>query len=216
MKTTDKLAINVPFQGFYYSLYDQAVDAEFDQTVDGIVEDAGLDASDIGDALRRHCRFNVAYTEIAKKYLDAVNTVITEEIGFNPEIEWEEMTSPKEYNFETDRIFGKITGAKLKELLKACDKAELDAIIHDRFTSRSGFMSFYPNSLAEWTKKPISAWDHNQLGTVLLCVLGRIDDWENVFFDETQRGDVFSQAFDNCVDWPAFDADIETLKNGKD
>ena len=46
-------------------------------------------------------------------------------------------------------------GNKLKELEKK---------IEDRFTSRSGFISFYKNSIDLWTKD-FKEWDCNMIGT---------------------------------------------------
>ena len=43
-------------------------------------------------------------------------------------------------------------------------KKELEKKIQNRFTSRSGFNSFYKNSLDLWTKD-YSEWDLNQIGT---------------------------------------------------
>ena len=43
-------------------------------------------------------------------------------------------------------------------------KKELENKIKERFTSRSGFNSFYKNSIDLWTKD-YSEWDHNQIGT---------------------------------------------------
>jgi hypothetical protein len=136
---------------------------------------------------------------------------------------FESMDSPREYNFSTDRIYGEVPLKVVRELFrrsKAEGHATLTAIIARRFTSRSGFMSFYPSDLAEWLAKagPLAEWDHNQLGTLFLAGLAMAgqafgdgspydsDTPEGRLYDETVRDEGAYQAWESCVDWPAFEA----------
>jgi hypothetical protein len=46
----------------------------------------------------------------------------------------------------------------------------LNKVIRERFTSRSGFISHYPNHISDWPR--IEEWDHNHVGTVMAAYLG--------------------------------------------
>lgn len=74
--------------------------------------------------------------------------------GFN--IIFNEIVSPREYNFFTDRIFCTLEIENLSEFLGdlvvlafAC-KDELEKMIRDNHTSCSGFISLMSNKLDEW------------------------------------------------------------------
>ena len=90
-----------------------------------------------------------------------------------------ELSSPKYYNFSTDRIFVKISCKFIEELKKKIDKFALGKAILEQFTSRDGFISFYSNDVNEWLgqKEP---WDHNQVCLLLevLLVSKYGEDWE--------------------------------------
>jgi hypothetical protein len=80
------------------------------------------------------------------------------------------MDSPRFYNFETDRIYAKNTKKQVRALRKHVADNNLQKVIEDRFTSRSGFISYYDNDLKAWSKDA-GAWDHNQVETLLLAVM---------------------------------------------
>ena len=76
------------------------------------------------------------------------------------------MESPREYNFQTDRLFIELPEASAVAFVNyilANHKEELENLIEQRFTSRSGFISHYNNTLEAWGDP--SEWDYNQLGT---------------------------------------------------
>ena len=70
-------------------------------------------------------------------------------------------------SFETDRIFIEIEENHCIEFIEHIVKnykKELEKRIEDRFRSRSGFISFYKNSIDLWTKD-FKEWDCNMIGT---------------------------------------------------
>ena len=86
---------------------------------------------------------------------------------FTLKAEYNLLTSPREYNFETDRIFIDIEKNHAIDFIKYIIKnykKELEKKIKDRFTSRDGFISFYKNSLDLWIYD-YSEWDCNMIGT---------------------------------------------------
>ena len=149
------------FSGFYESIHDDI----FDREEEWIIEDnPGHDYDD----------FRFKYDEVGycKKYVSAISSEI------ELKMEFMELTSPREYNFTTDKISVWITTKELKKISSVLESETLSKLIKKRFTSRDGFMSFYSNHILDWKEKKIQDWDCVELGTLL-------DAWiiENESFD---------------------------------
>ena len=86
-------------------------------------------------------------------------------------IEFETMTSPRFYNFETDRLFcfgdRRVFDIMLRLARNDENRAAWDEAIAARHSSYDGFRSHYPNRDSEW---PVSIcdFDHNHLATLFL------------------------------------------------
>jgi len=138
------------FSGFYESIHDGA----FDDEETRIIEDyPGHNWDDF--------RFKYDRIGYCKNYVSA----IASEIGLK--LEFMELTSPREYNFTTDKISVYITNKELKIISSALNSDTLKNIIKKRFTSRDGFMSWYSNDIEEWKEKPVKDWNCVELGTLL-------------------------------------------------
>ena len=71
------------------------------------------------------------------------------------------MSSPREYNFRTDRI-SVLINVNLSKLKKICftdNSAEFNKYLADNWTSYSGFISFIPNNLYRFKDKYINRPD---------------------------------------------------------
>lgn len=149
----------VPFSGFYNTVHDDAIDQEvkqmFSDRATGWHENEGLES-----ALFGMCNYTKVFNSYAKAYCEAFAG------GFGiPSLKFVEMNSPREYNFETDRVFAKITLKDAKRLRDGLDKGKFRALAAEKFTSRSGFWSFYDPDTTTWG--PLNTWDANQVGTIL-------------------------------------------------
>ena len=150
----------VPFAGFYYSAHDRHVDYCEDtlmQDIDG----------EVNNTLYEMFCCNVDHHEVHLKYAARFTEWLSHYLGVR--LEFEEMKSPRFYNFETDRIFAKLSRADFCKLLKKVRGAKLKEITKKMFTSRSGFISFYSNEISDWGR--IDTWDHNQCGAVLAAAV---------------------------------------------
>ena len=157
------------FSGFYESIHDDV----FDREEEWIIEDnPGHDYDD----------FSFKYNRIGycKNYVRTISSEL------DIEMEFMELTSPREYNFSTDQISVYIDTKTLKKISSVLNSETLKDIIKKRFTSRDGFLSFYSNDIEEWKEKKIQDWDCVELGTLL-------DAWiiENESFD-------YWDNLDNC------------------
>ena len=196
--------INIPFAGFYNSKYSGELDAVQERFVEYEVEkNPGLNPDIPNEALWKAADYGKAFDHIARAYVDPFNQYILDEYELDLDLKFESMTSPREYNFTTDRIFCEISEENVRKLREAVSDPALRLAIKERFTSRSGFISSYPNRLEDWP--PLEQWDHNELGTLLVALLGEGGDWEWEIWERMSDRNVFDTAFDNCVDWKKFD-----------
>lgn len=229
MTKIEKLIVNLPFDGFYESAYSDIIDREDESWGEYEAEEyepswpepLQLDASDLAELLYHHTDYKGAHNQIARDYVDAFDCVAGEALGISRKgkpslcLEFESMSSPREYNFETDKIFAYIPAVIVRRLFKISRDnmhAMLAATIQERFTSCSGFISFYSNDIAAWLEKPVESWDHNELGTLLIAVL-KLSDFNEV--EVLERTSESSSAWDSAVDWQAFEAARLELRREK-
>ena len=146
----------IPFSGFYYSLHDSALDS----TLESIFSD---DNGDTRPEILRHAFDATKWREVHNAYAAEYAAAFAAE--FNLSLQFENMKSPREYNFSTDIIFCTISADDAAWLFNTCDKTILAKIARETFTSRDGFASFYEPDFTEWGD--ILTWDHNQLGALI-------------------------------------------------
>ena len=172
----NKLESTIPFDGFYESFISADIDHQIGQQIEWDSDLYDLNEDEQQILWNSYLSVNrlYFYNQIAKDYtnfyIDNLNAKLNyayPDHGFTLKATYKCFESPKEYNFTTDRIFIEIEENHaidfIKYLIKNYKK-ELENKIEERFTSRSGFSSFYKNSLDLWPKD-YSEWDHNQIGT---------------------------------------------------
>ena len=199
------MIINIPFEGFYESKHSSELDSIEERYVEWEVERGSeLSAAELGDALYRAANYGLAFDHIARAYVEYFNDYIKEEYEIDLELKFESMTSPREYNFETDRIFCHISQEKAQLLFDSVPLYAIKQKIYTRFTSYDGFISSYPNRLEDWPTS-IEEWDHNQLGTLLVALLSDAEDYDWKIWENMQDRNVYDVAFDKGVDWVRYD-----------
>jgi hypothetical protein len=235
-------SINIPFPGFYESWLSRAIDSEAEQFIEyeadereteNFPEPLRLD-NELGEMHFDCMRYSKSYQYMARSYARDFNTWAGDQLGL-ARSEWqhdwrlehktrrnvpslgltfEEMTSPRFYNFETDRLFCTISARTVKTLFrmsKAENHTRLGAEIKERCTSYDGFHSFYPNDLQTWLTKPLAEWDENELGTLLRALL---PDDDNDFMQYVLDGETASNAHDEGMDWEKWEAEKMKARAG--
>ncbi len=166
----NKLESTIPFDGFYNSYISSDIEHQIGQQIEWDADTYDLNENEQQILWDNYLSVNRSsfYNEIAEDYtnfyIDALNDRLE---GFNLNAKFNLLTSPKEYNFETDRIFIDIEKNHAIDFIKYIIKnykKELEEKIKQRFTSRDGFWSHYKNGLDLWTED-YSEWDYNQIGT---------------------------------------------------
>ena len=166
----NKLESTIPFCGFYCSFIDADIDHQIGQQIEWDTDtfDLNLDEQQILWDNYFSVNRSSFYDQIAEDYTSFYIDELNERLeGFTLNAKFNILTSPREYNFETDRIFIDIEKNHAIDFIKYIIKnykKELENRIRERFTNRSGFWSHYKNELNLWTKD-YSKWDFNQIGT---------------------------------------------------
>lgn len=164
------------FPGFYYSILDSLIDRELEHEIESTGEE--------WEQIEKRFSYEDARVAIAKAWVKA----FAKHTGIP--VEWGSMKSPREYNFQTDRVFVTLPIEEVQRMREQVNDRELREAIRRNFTSRDGFISFYSNTLEgeEW-EKPVTEWDHNQLMTLIEAWL----DQEEIDPEELEQ-DIFDES----------------------
>jgi hypothetical protein len=147
----------IPFSGFYASLHD----SELEKTLElAFSDDSGMPNT----GLLSHAWDAVNWGQVHEAYAKNYCERFAREFRISS-LTFEELNSPREYNFTTDRIFASISLEDVRAILAKVDPAKLGEKVRECFTSRDGFSSFYSANLEDWGD--VATWDHNQIGTLL-------------------------------------------------
>ena len=172
----NKLESTIPFDGFYESFISDDIEHQIGQQIewDSDIYDLNVNEEKIlWDnylSVNRSYFYNQIAEDYTNFYIDNLNAKLNyayPDHGFTLNAKFSFLTSPREYNFETDRIFIDIEKNHAIDFIKYIIKhykKELEEKIKQRFTSRSGFWSHYKNKLDSWTQD-YSEWDCNMIGT---------------------------------------------------
>lgn len=210
----------IPFPGFYESWYSQEFDSLLEQEATYIFENKqlpfpeGTTEADIQQLLFDHSNFSVYERYVAEEYANAYNNWLCETLGFNVSLNHVEMTSPKEYNFETDKIFCQLSREDVHAIYAHVGRKRLRLEAKRMFTSRSGFISFYDPEIDDWG--PSLTWDHNQIYCLLTCLNEDDDEMDFGIFEYLSEG--LYKSFQAAIDWPAFEKELKFfgLEEGED
>lgn len=192
----------IPFPGFYYTQLSDALDQEEEQIADYMIEEGenfDHNAAEIQEAIFWATDYKKAHEHIAREYAKQFAEYVKPY-----KLEFESMTSPREYNFETDRVFMTVSEIDFELMLAATDRLILAGLVRERFTSQSGFASFYSNNLLDWLDKPLEDWDHNEVGTALEAYLQTTGlyryEIEDDIVEYMSRNGVFGDAIGRALD----------------
>ena len=176
--------VQIPFSGFYGSIHEGELDREVENLADYWAEDIGTDIpQSLMDLFWDSVDWPIAQLEYVKAYVESFGAEY-----LDGDCEFVTMTSPREYNFETDRAFATVGRSTLAKIYRGASRDVLTRIAKERHTSRDGFISFYDPNWRSWGV--LSDWDHNQLETLLFAYL------------ETERGESWNQwaEYELCED----------------
>lgn len=178
----------IPFSGFYCSIHGERID---DAVEELFQDDNGNRNYRLYDAFW----IDVDYGAVNEKYAERYTELIAEKLGVS--LEYEELVSPREYNFVTDRIFAKLDREGFCKLLKQVRGHRLNDVSREMFTSRSGFRSFYSNRVSQWGR--IENWDHNQTGAVVAAAWRLRIEEDGIDMDSLVYEEIDTESVENWV-----------------
>lgn len=211
----EKLEINIPFEGFYESVYSSMMDFCLETESEHLFEQENIpntEESDFWNILDDHANYSDMRKVIVNSFVDQFGALSDIILNFDA------MTSPKEYNFETDRVFCTIPESEVLKMFKKSkedDHATLAEVLKDRHSSYDGFISFYSNDLESWLEKPVIDWDSNELCSLLIAYLGLSDisDLREDLYYAVSDSVCGNGELENCIDWEKVEHDIEALRH---
>jgi hypothetical protein len=177
-----KIEIELPFAGFYETMHDSEIDRAIE---DGFNYDhESGDEKELPDNFWDVELDVVDFGAIRKEYCERY----TEEFGkeYELDLEYVTMTSPREYNFQTDRIFANVSAEQfnIKVRVFAENHPDWAEYIRDKYTSRDGFWSFFEPDCKD------EQWTRDVLEPVQYCSM--LEFWikniENEGSDESPYG----------------------------
>jgi len=166
----ETVTASLPFSGFYDSIHSDRLDRVL------IDEELPIEEQ---DKLFDEIDWKKEQINYAKGYTD----IISELLGMP--LQFEELDSPREYNFRTDRIFVKIQTSDVQKLKELVDYAQMKDYVRQHFTSRDGFSSYYENDYDEWLKQE-EEFDHNQICSLISVYLNdkEGEHWEEELLEK--------------------------------
>ena len=168
------------FQGFYRTVFQYSNE---DVEVEHFIDETGKDicSDDLNFDYKQY------YKEIAKECCDYFESEFSD---FVHKCEFQELVSPKFYNFSNDSVNCLITpnvNAIKKYLEEYSD--EFSEYLKEKFTSYNGFYSFYSNDIDNWDID--KALEHKtQLGSILDFIAFNEDENYDLYMAESASGNV--------------------------
>lgn len=170
MKTKNIL---IPFVGFYESVASNKAESiafgNFINQESIPARDTVLDIPDDLTEAEQEQFWDEYYPEHIEEIRKqiAVDYITHLSAELNLPMEFESISSPRYYNYTTDRLFVTVPEAELLHFYNRVDKKILAEMIKERHTSGPGFTSYYDNDIEAESWKDPEAYDHNQWETVI-------------------------------------------------
>lgn len=208
MKTIET---RVPFSGFYHSFYESRIDDNLKDRIHHYCDN--WDFHDFGilrEIFHKYATFDDCRNAIAQEHCTAFFDIYKDEFGIDLKAEYVEFTSPKYYNFETDKLYARVSLNALKELWnwhKQNDFVLLGQYIKERFTSRDGFISFITNDLQDWIE---SDWESFHQDQIMALIVAR--DTNRDCYDNSINGMAEDALLYNCDGLFECTLDFEEIK----
>ena len=205
------------FPGFYNS----CIDLDLDNEIYSINQNRA-DNNVAGDITYEDVEYDFGkYTQDVSADWTEVVADKLKALGLVKSIKFEKVVSPREYNFKTDSVDVMIEyyPAKLMKFIKA-NREVIEKYVHDKHTSRDGFMSFHSNNLDEWIAdlNNFKSPDGYKTGAILeACLLVQYNmDWSKAIYDIYEcMPDFYSNTMECITNWDLLDNGVRCNKCDK-
>ena len=172
------------FNGFYNTLFEDLIDNAVDNQIEYYNEQKGTELN--------YDDFNFDFitlqNEICKDAVSKIEEKLNE-IGINCKIIYENLISPREYNFSNDSINIEINFKKFSQVIEILEQNydSFAQYIKDHYTSCSGFISSYSSYASDWMEdlREDAENEAHKVGAVLDFILQEVEDYkpEDLYFE---------------------------------
>lgn len=144
MNASNKIAIQVPFSGFYHSIHDMYIDNHIEYELDYLESELGYTDEQLDIIKDKFYMMDYAPIRkaICEHYINAYNAVFYDEYDIHLDLEYSQLISPQFYNFETDRLYALIDESIYNEVSALINSEDFKTMLKDKFKPQSGFMPF--------------------------------------------------------------------------
>lgn len=178
-KHKPRLAYVPMFPGFYYSRYGDDIDQAIEDTTEQYTQ--YFPSADL-DVVRDVVEANVSVT----KMREVIGTIharmfsLVFEDAFsrchrgslpNGWLEFVDILSPREYNFETDRLRVRMCSGVVRRLYNVVTPRVFADLVRWRHTNAPGFISFYSNDVRSRQWSDPDEYDANQITTLMMAII---------------------------------------------
>lgn len=152
----NRTIIELPFQGFYGTLHETELDAQLEL----FLEENNLNYDQV----------SVNWVEVFEQYAKGyVQSVSQEFSGIFEHMEFKSLYSPREYNFENDRIYVSVEFDILVNVYKVLkNNTDFYSYVYDKLKPRDGFIPYYSNDFNNWGD--IETWEQPQLSMLVAFI----------------------------------------------
>lgn len=144
MNTSNKIEIQLPFSGFYYSIHDSYIDNHIECELEYLESELGYTDEQIDIIKDRF--YDMDYESIRKAicehYIKAYNAVFYDEYNIHLDLEYSQLTLPRFYNYETDKLYALIDESVFNEVTALINSEDFKLMLKEKFKPQSGFMPF--------------------------------------------------------------------------
>jgi hypothetical protein len=175
------MKVAIPFSGFYEThhnaVFDDAIEHAFSEL------DTTL-ASNLAGRVTDECNWTAVHHAYATEYAER----FFQEFLDLKLVGGVELISPREYNFETDRIIVEVSLSDMGELYELAMDRGLAELVHEELAPRSGFVPFHSQDIEDWG--PVQEWEPAQAEMILKAMAG-------ADFDHSAEADLMESASGN-------------------
>lgn len=188
------IKIELPFSGFYESIYDSHID----NTIEYYLYELEGEQLEKAQNAFYMMSYDATRKAICEHYIQAYNQVFYDQFNIDLSLTFNSLISPKFYNFETDRLFVNIDPELFKQLTILLNIETLQKTLSEKYKTQSGFIVF--ESTIEAIKNREYDLFSSDLFEMLLPENDVVDNWQ--FTDNIHE--IISNSFSDEV-WEALE-----------
>jgi hypothetical protein len=204
---------NVSLVGTWLPIFGGFYNSRYQANEDDICDEYGnpLDY----DKICNYINYNGYNEAVSKSVVKLIETKLIE-LGLVSSIRYEEIRSPKYYNFENDSINIEVGMSSYNinnlNMIIIENYDIISSEVKKRYSSRDGFMSSHSNDLAEWIEETLEFTENlsHKLGAILGIILEVVYEYD--------ADELFNEYCDEMIslsdyfDWDAYEVESNEIK----